>query len=77
MKSYGALGVSFIILGFLGYVTTIIVIIGAILVLVDAYTSHMFYKDVEHSKNALLTINTLLWYNISNDEECVNYVEDD
>lgn len=77
MKAYGALGVSLIVLGFLGYVTTSIIIIGAILVLLDAYTSHLFYRDVEQSKNALLTINTLLWYNISNDEQCVHYIEDD
>lgn len=77
MKAYGALGVSLIVLGFLGYVTTSIIIIGAILVLLDAYTSHLFYRDVEQSKNALLTINTLLWYNISNDEQCIHYIEDD
>lgn len=65
MKAYGALGVSLIVLSFLGYVTTNIMLLGFALVALDTYTSHIFYKDVEHSKNALLTAITLLWYDIS------------
>lgn len=69
MKAYGALGVSLVVLSFLGYVASNIMLLGFALVALDTYTSHNFYKDVENSKNALLTLTTLLWYNLTNEEE--------
>jgi hypothetical protein len=68
VKAYGALGVSLIVLSFLGYVTNTIMFIGFALVILDTYTSNNYYKDVEQSKNALLTAVTLLWYDITNEE---------
>lgn len=68
MKAYGALGVSLVVLSFLGYVTSTLMLIGFALIALDAYTSHMYYKDVEQSKNALLTAVTLLWYDLVNEE---------
>lgn len=70
MKVYGALGVSLIVLNILGYVSSNILIVGFLLVVLDTYTTHLYYKDVQQSKDALLTAVGLLWY-ISNEEELV------
>jgi len=76
MKAYGALGVCLIVLGFLGYAGTITVLAGSALVLIDAYTAHNFYKDVENSKNGILTISTLLMFYVYGEEDH-NYLEDE
>lgn len=72
MKAYGALGVSLVVLSFLGYVTSALMLLGFALVALDAYTSHNYYKDVEQSKNALLTAVTLLLYDLTNDEQTID-----
>lgn len=76
MKAYGALGVCLIVLGFLGYVGTTVVLAGSALVLLDAYTSHNFYKDIENAKNGILTISTLLMFNTYNEEDN-DFLEDE
>lgn len=68
MKAYGALGVALVILSLLEYASTTLMIIGFLLVALDAYTSHNFYKDVEVAKNALLTSVSLIWYFVGADE---------
>lgn len=74
MKAYGALGVALVVLSLLEYTSTTLMVIGFLLVALDAYTSHNFYKDVETAKNALLTSVTLIWYfvgadDVNNEEE--------
>jgi len=68
VKAYGALGVSLVVLSFLGYVSSHMLILGFLLVLVDAYTAHLMQKDVEQIKHALLTGVGLLWYTSSDEE---------
>jgi hypothetical protein len=72
VKAYGALGVSLVILSFLGYVSFNLMLLGFALVALDSYTSYNYYKDVEHIRNALLTAVTLLWYNINNEEDYID-----
>jgi uncharacterized membrane protein len=68
VKAYGALGVALVVLSFLQYTSTTLMVIGFLLVAVDAYTAHNFYKDVEVAKNALLTSVSLIWYFVGADE---------
>jgi uncharacterized membrane protein len=68
VKAYGALGVALVVLSFLEYTSITLMIIGFLLIALDAYTSHNFYKDVEVAKNALLTSVSLVWYFVADDE---------
>jgi ABC-type nickel/cobalt efflux system permease component RcnA len=68
VKSYGALGVSLIVLSILGYVSTTILVIGFILVMLDAYTAYAYHKDLQKTNDALLTLVGLLWYYNSEEE---------
>jgi uncharacterized BrkB/YihY/UPF0761 family membrane protein len=77
VKAYGALGVSLIVLSFLGYVSFNIMLLGFTLVALDTYTSHLFYRDVEQTKNTLLTAVTLLWYDLLNDENNEEHIEEE
>lgn len=77
MKAYGALGVCLIVLSFLDYVSFNLMLIGFVLVVIDTYTSHLYYKDIEQTKNALLTAVSLLWYNIVNDEDDEEYTNEE
>ena len=69
MKAYGALGIALIVLSFLELVSLNIMLLGFALVALDSYTSHNYYKDIEDTKNALLTIVSLLWYDLNNEDE--------
>jgi hypothetical protein len=69
VKAYGALGIALIVLSFLELVSLNIMLLGFALVALDAYTSHNYYKDMEDTKNALLTIVSLLWYDLTNEDE--------
>ena len=71
MKAYGALGVSLVVLSFLGYISFNLMLLGFALIALDTYTSHNYYKDVEYTKNALLTAVSLLLYTLSNEEEII------
>jgi hypothetical protein len=46
-------------------------LLGFALIALDTYTSHNYYKDVEYTKNALLTAVSLLLYTLSNEEEII------
>jgi hypothetical protein len=69
MKSYGLLGALFITLFILGYVSQIILVIGIVLVAIDAYMSHSFYKEIAGIYKELLLISECLEY----DEELDNH----
>jgi hypothetical protein len=69
VKAYGALGIALIVLSFLELVSLNIMLLGFALVALDSYTSHNYYKDIEDTKNALLTIVSLLWYDLNNEDE--------
>jgi uncharacterized BrkB/YihY/UPF0761 family membrane protein len=71
VKAYGALGVSLVVLSFLGYISFNLMLLGFALIALDTYTSHNYYKDVEYTKNALLTVVSLLLYTLSNEEEII------
>jgi len=71
VKAYGALGVSLVVLSFLGYISFNLMLLGFALIALDTYTSHNYYKDVEYTKNALLTAVSLLLYTLSNEEEII------
>ena len=54
MKSYGLLGVVFIVLFILQYVTPLLLFTGMLLIAIDAYTMHSHYRDTRRILNSLL-----------------------
>jgi Kef-type K+ transport system membrane component KefB len=69
MRAFGALGVSLVTLSILGYASINILILGFLLVLVDTYIAYTYHRDLQISKDALLTIVGLLWYSDNSNEE--------
>ena len=54
MKSYGLLGVVFIVLFILEHVAPILLVTGMLLVVIDAYTMHSHYRETRQIYKQLL-----------------------
>jgi H+/Cl- antiporter ClcA len=69
MKSYGLLGVVFIVLFILEHVAPILLVTGMLLVVIDAYTMHSHYRETQQIYKQLLHNSTFISYLIEEDKE--------
>ncbi len=69
MKSYGLLGVVFIVLFILQYVTPLLLFTGMLLIAIDAYTMHSHYRDTRRILNSLLINTNFMEYILEEDKK--------
>lgn len=69
MKSYGLLGVVFIVLFILELVTPLLLFTGMLLIAIDAYTMHSHYRDTRRILDSLLINANFLEYILEEDKK--------